>query len=147
MLILNKIKNMFQKHFSVTVFKYAKKIFLFLNILYIPFTVNAVDAVNLTPPGIGINNTVVETPNFMAYLDWLYKVMLGSTGLLALIIIVAGGVMYIFAGASGNPQNTSKAKTMILSAIFGLLLALGSWIILNTINPDLLRKGLNLSQY
>lgn len=118
--------------------------FLFLNYFYFPFTALAVD-LNLTPPGIGGDaKGVATTPDFLEYLKWLYKVLLGSTGILALVVIVAGGIMYIFAGASGNPSNISKAKTMIRSAILGLLLALGSWIILNTINPDLLKWNINL---
>ncbi len=130
--------------------------FLLINLFYISFVSFAAD-INLTPPGIGgaidpstgnpIPGTPATTPDFIEYLDWLYKILLGSTGILALIIIVAGGIMYVLAGASGKPQDITQARTMILSAIAGLLLALGSWIILNTINPDLLKKGLDLNKY
>lgn len=146
MIHMKKIKNKFKnakKYFRNTT------VFLFLNYFYFPLAAFAVDF-DLTPPGIGgiadpaTGKITATTPDFLEYLNWLYKVLLGSTGILALIMIVAGGIMYIFAGASGKPQDVSKAKTMILSAIAGLLLALGSWIILNTINPDLLKNTLNL---
>lgn len=95
---------------------------------------------NLTPPGIEKG----ETPEFMALLGWILKLLLGSTGILAFLMIVVGGLQYVAAGASGNPEKVQDARNRILMAIGGLLLALGSWLILSIINPDLLKLELKL---
>jgi lysylphosphatidylglycerol synthetase-like protein (DUF2156 family) len=55
---------------------------------------------------------------------------------IALITVVAAGYVYMTAG--GNATQVTTAKTMIIAALLGLALALLSYIILNTINPDLL---------
>jgi hypothetical protein len=48
---------------------------------------------------------------------------------------MVGGYMYIT--SAGNSASTGKAKETITDAIIGLLLALTSWLLLYTINPDL----------
>ena len=52
-------------------------------------------------------------------------------------ILVFAGLEYL--SSVGDPQKLKKARKRILSGFAGLLLLLGSWLILNTINPDLLR--------
>lgn len=71
------------------------------------------------------------------YLDSLYIWMLGIVGLSSLFALVYGGVLYIFSGAI---ESTSEAKRWIKNALWGLLLAATSWLILNTINPELVKK-------
>lgn len=71
------------------------------------------------------------------YLDNLYIWMLGIVGLSSLFALVYGGVLYIFSGAI---ESTSEAKRWIKNALWGLLLAATSWLILNTINPELVKK-------
>ncbi|TSC75907.1 MAG: hypothetical protein G01um101430_77 [Parcubacteria group bacterium Gr01-1014_30] len=39
--------------------------------------------------------------------------------------------------SSGNPTMMGEARSGILAAVFGLLVLLGSWLIFNTINPQL----------
>jgi hypothetical protein len=46
-----------------------------------------------------------------------------------------GGVRWIMAG--GNASAIGEAKAWITASLTGLLLALGSWMILNTVNPSL----------
>ncbi|MBI2592925.1 MAG: M23 family metallopeptidase [Candidatus Colwellbacteria bacterium] len=60
-----------------------------------------------------------------------YSLMIG--GLLALAIIVYGGIMYIASPA--NESLKSDAKEWIKAAIFGLALLALAYLILNTINP------------
>ncbi|MCX9014208.1 MAG: hypothetical protein OIN89_05355 [Candidatus Methanoperedens sp.] len=50
--------------------------------------------------------------------------------------IVIGGARYLT--SVGNPSAIGDAKDTISSAIAGLLLAITSWVIINTINPDVL---------
>lgn len=50
------------------------------------------------------------------------------------------GIQYM---TSDFISSKEEAKNSITNVIFGLLLALGAWLILNTINPDLLNVCLN----
>src|SRR3989338_1107514 len=62
---------------------------------------------------------------------------LGIGGMVALGIIIFGGVLYSASG--GNPSRIDEAKKWIQHALFGLALLLSSYILLNFINPDLTR--------
>ena len=67
------------------------------------------------------------------YNFYIWSMSIG--GLLALSIIIYGGVLYSASG--GNPGRMGEAKKWIASALFGLALLFSSFLILNTINPDL----------
>lgn len=98
------------------------------------------DNKTLTPPGVEKG----EIPNFMVYLDWLLSALFFAVGISAVLMIIIGGVGYVLTSAQGKPNDVKDAENRIKYAIGGLLLALASWLILNTINPDLLKKGLTL---
>ena len=61
------------------------------------------------------------------YLFILWSIITPLAGL----VIVAGGVMFMMAG--GNPGLASKATNMIKWAVISVLLAYGSWLIINTL--------------
>lgn len=69
-----------------------------------------------------------------------FTFVLGISGLLAFGAIVYGAVLYTL--AAGNPSRQSEGKEWIKQAIYGLLLLAGAYIILNTINPALVRPSL-----
>lgn len=71
-----------------------------------------------------------------SYYTLVYRNALVLTVALAVLMIVIGGIQY--SASSINPAMKSEAKTRIFSALGGLLLALFSWLILQTINPNLL---------
>ncbi|MBP6974877.1 MAG: hypothetical protein KBB54_02940, partial [Candidatus Pacebacteria bacterium] len=73
------------------------------------------------------------------YLDGLYKAGIAVATGLALIMIVAGGLEYASAGSVGGKDG---GKSKIKNALIGLLLALTSFIILQQINPGLIRNDL-----
>lgn len=77
---------------------------------------------------------------FPEYLQAIYNLFVGISGILAVIMIMFGGFQWLIAG--GNPTKITGAKTQILSALAGLTLLLASYTILNVINPNL--KSLNL---
>jgi len=60
---------------------------------------------------------------------------------LAVIMIIWGGIQYMSTDAISGK---SEAKNTIQNAIWGLLLAISAWLILNTINPDLVKFNLNI---
>ncbi len=72
-----------------------------------------------------------------SFLDNLYVWMLGIVGLASLFALVWGGVLYIFSGAI---ESTAEAKKWMTNAFWGLLIAGASYLILRTINPELVKK-------
>ncbi len=72
------------------------------------------------------------------YLNRLMQTLIGIAGILAVIMIVICGIRLMTSGSAGGK---SEAKECITNAILGVLLAAGSWIILNTINPFLLKDA------
>ena len=87
--------------------------------------------INVTIPGI----TAAETANPAGWVVALYRFSLMAAGLLAFGMIVYAGLRYTF--AAGNPSTQSDARDQILQALLGLLLLLGAFIVLTTINPGL----------
>lgn len=71
-------------------------------------------------------------PQFARY---IFVLGLGLGGILAFAMIVFAGLEWSLSGA--NPSLQQDAKDRIFNAVFGLLLLLGSFVILNTINPAL----------
>lgn len=73
------------------------------------------------------------------YIAAIYNVSIAIVGIISVIMIMVGGFMYIGIGITPTPDNIGKAKQMIANALVGLLLVLTSWLILQTVNPELLR--------
>jgi hypothetical protein len=65
----------------------------------------------------------------------LYDYALGVVAAAAVIMIVYGGVKYVASG--GSVAAKSDAMDIIKNAIFGIVLLFGGYIILYTINPEL----------
>lgn len=70
------------------------------------------------------------------YIVALYNFLLGAIGIIAMIMLVYGGFRYMT--SAGNPTAMGDAKDIFYSAIIGLALALISYLIIGTINPELL---------
>jgi hypothetical protein len=69
------------------------------------------------------------------YIRAIYQYGIGVTGILATIVLMFGGVLWLTAG--GNTGQVSEAKEWIKASLTGLIIALLSYIILLTVNPDL----------
>jgi len=65
----------------------------------------------------------------------IYQFAVAIAGILAVGMIVAGSVYY--SASAGSPDRQSEGKDMITSAVWGIVLLFGSYLILNTINPRL----------
>ncbi|MDD3694032.1 MAG: NlpC/P60 family protein [Candidatus Pacebacteria bacterium] len=87
---------------------------------------------------LGNNRWSINLKNFQIgdYVNSLFSIALGILTLLAVIMIVIAGVQYM---TIESFQGKSDAKSRITGALTGLLLALSIYIILGTINPDLLQ--------
>ena len=69
------------------------------------------------------------------YIQAIYNYAIGIVGILAAVVLMFGGVIWLTAG--GNQEKVKEAKAWIGASLSGLVLLLGSYMILNTINPDL----------
>jgi hypothetical protein len=69
------------------------------------------------------------------FISNFYSFALLISGIIAFGAIVYGGVRY--AVGRGNPSSESEAKSWITSALLGMLLLAGAYVILYTINPTI----------
>jgi len=65
----------------------------------------------------------------------LYTYIISIAGVIALTGLIIGGILYLT--SAGDPEKLSKARKQILAAFFGIIILLSSYLILRTINPDL----------
>jgi hypothetical protein len=85
----------------------------------------------------------ITVPYLAEYIAAIYQYMVGVATIMAIVMIMYGGFRWIT--AAGNPSRIGEAKKTIVGAVVGLAIALGSYTILNLINPDLVTfKALKL---
>src|SRR3989344_4674518 len=75
------------------------------------------------------------------YIKGVFMLIIAVAGGLAVVRIIFGGIQYMSTDAF---EGKSEAKTIIQNAIWGLLLAISAWLILFTINPDLIKFDLTI---
>lgn len=76
------------------------------------------------------------------YIPGIFNLAIGIAGVLAVLMIVIGGVEYMTTDAI---TGKSEGKERINNAFWGLLLVLVSYILLRTINPELTTFDLNVA--
>lgn len=75
--------------------------------------------------GCGFNEAIKLINNVINFLLFVI-----ATPLAALAIAYAG---FLYLTAGGNSENISKAKTILKNVVFGYVIALAAWLIVNTI--------------
>lgn len=70
----------------------------------------------------------------------LFNFLLGFVGIGAVVMIVIEGIRYM--ASAGDQSKIGESKRKIWNAVWGLIIALLSYILLQAINPDLLKPGL-----
>ena len=78
----------------------------------------------------------IDVPFLAQYIQGIYNYVLVLVTVLATAMVAWGGIKWLSAG--GNASQVDSALTTITNALIGLLLALGTYFILNTINPELI---------
>jgi len=73
------------------------------------------------------------------YIAGIYKYAIGIVGILATVVMMIGGVMWIMSG--GNASTAGEAKSWITASLTGLIITLTSYMILFQINPALVIWG------
>lgn len=112
--------------------KVGKKILLAITLFLFsaPFVYAAVVKSALFEPGGITSNT-----SFVGYIQTLYNAAFAIAGILALGMIVIGAIYRITSG--GSPDRIREGTDYITSALWGLALLFGSYLILNTVNPQI----------
>jgi len=91
---------------------------------------------------VGLPGVDRTTPvGLVQYINYLYLFGLSLVGIAALGSLVIGGFKYML---SDTITTKEEAKKNISGAIYGLILALAAYLILNTINPDLVNWSIDL---
>lgn len=70
------------------------------------------------------------------YIQAFYNYGMAIVGILAAIVLMGGGVLWLTSG--GDSGKIGQAKELIMGSIIGTGILFSSWIILNTVNPELL---------
>lgn len=109
-----------------------KTIYFFL-FLFVPFGI--VYAQSYIPlaqlPGVTQTGT-----NLGEYLAAIFNIGIGLAVVLSILMIVIAGIQLI--GGAASPSAQKSAREKIQNVLFGLLLAVGSWLVVYTINPQLI---------
>ena len=88
-------------------------------------------------PGSNYCPPTVNSKDIADFIRRIYIFALSTGGILAVGSIVIGAIYYII--NSGAPDRQKQGKSMITSAIWGLVLLFSSYLILQTINPRLVQ--------
>ncbi len=81
-------------------------------------------------PGIGAQQTTLTT-----YIPAAFRLAIGASAVLAFVMITFGGIMYATADAITQKQ---QGREYLTNAVVGLLLVIGAYAILYTIDPGIL---------
>ncbi|MCR4280499.1 MAG: pilin [Candidatus Komeilibacteria bacterium] len=83
-----------------------------------------------TPPDLGLNdaaNIGLGDEDAKDIVTNIVRIILGFLGLVAVIIILAGGFMWMTAG--GNEDKVSKGRKLIINGVIGLVIVLAAFSI------------------
>ncbi len=90
---------------------------------------------------LGEEKGILKLPALGEFFSRLYKIGIMAAVALAIVMITLGGIRL---GTTDSISGTEKGRDMIKSAIAGLLIALFSYVILYTINPELVLQTNNV---
>lgn len=79
------------------------------------------------------------------FIKAIYKYAIGIVGIIAAVAMMAGGLIWLTAGGDSGRVNT--AKDIIKSSMLGMVILFCSFVILSTVNPDLVKlQNLNITK-
>jgi hypothetical protein len=84
-----------------------------------------------------LGKTITEETTAAGYVVYFFYLAMSLGSVLVFIILVMAGIDFVTAG--GEPSKISEGKKKIMSAIVGLIVLFSSFLILNSINPALLK--------
>ena len=108
-----------------------KKLLIILLPALLLLNVGVVQAAGLVPCG-GSGEAACTFCDFFVLLNNVVKfLMIDLVPVVAVLMLVIGGVMFFFAGAKADIL--MRAKVTITSVVVGLIIIFAAWIIVNTI--------------
>ncbi|MHB8904313.1 MAG: hypothetical protein ACYC40_04410 [Patescibacteria group bacterium] len=76
------------------------------------------------------------------YINGIYQYGINIVGILAAIMLMAGGLLWLMSG--GDASKITQAKDIIIGSVTGLVILMASYIILTQVNPELVKmKSIN----
>lgn len=118
--------------------KLRKYLFIFAVLFFSAMAGNLAFAEGYTAlapiPGIAVNGKY--STDLGVFLNSIYNWGIGIVGILAFAQLTISGIQYMVSGAV---DQKSAAKGRIVDALVGVGLALSAYLILNIINPNLLK--------
>jgi hypothetical protein len=119
----------------------SKLIFIFLLCFSFAFFIHATQAASITfQPQVpdktlysGI--TKITNASIGILISNIYKYATGVVGILAAVVLMFGGILWLTAG--GNPTQIGEAKAWIMGALSGLVIVMTAYLILYVVNPAL----------
>jgi len=112
-----------------------------------PYTGASTAPVNNAPAGTSAYRNQEKIPGFgqtSSFPDYLKQIVnfgFAAIGIMAMFMLMIGAYQYLM--AAGNIAKEESAKTTISSAFSGLVLGLVAFLLLQTINPDLVSFNLS----
>ncbi len=79
---------------------------------------------------------VKSVVNFADYVGLVYQYLMGFSMTVAIVLLMVGGLRYVIGATSGD---VTKAKKMMTNAVEGFVLLMFAYVILYTVNPQLLK--------
>jgi hypothetical protein len=113
--------------------KYIVSLIIILSLVF--FTTNFVSATTIVPQGDKYESGNYELNDFLSVAVNVSKIILGLVGSLTLLMFVYGGLMMII--SSGNTEQVTKAKGILLAAVVGLVIVFASYIIIQFVMTSL----------
>lgn len=104
---------------------------------------NNAGGVTLLEPSVVNQQSGYKAPSINEYLQGAFTPFLGLIAALSVVMIIWGGLEYMF---SEVVSNKAEAKKRIWAAVLGLILALGAYLLLKTINPQLVETKFEVQQ-
>ena len=94
----------------------------------------------LEPVAPGEASTIQSPSDFPRVLNVFFNFLIALGAAIAVVTLTVGGVFYM---TSDLIPVKDRARDRMTASVWGLLLLLVSWLILNTINPQLLNFNLD----
>lgn len=85
---------------------------------------------------VAIGN-LTQAANIAEYIAAVFTYALSIGGIIATVMVVYGGVKWLV--AAGDSGKITEAKGVITNAVLGLILLFGTYLLLFTINPEIVR--------
>lgn len=84
-------------------------------------------------------NSVLGLNAFLYLFAQIAQIILGVTGSLALLMFVIGGFMWLI--STGNQKMVEMGRATLVNALIGLLVILGSWLLIDFIMTQFTTRG------